>query len=85
MGRPCLKPPSLKHTHTRTPPKKTQLFDRWQRQGVAAPESAPVMEAFTALAVAMRARFEPYAQPVFEGAMTAVRAMQEAKAAQVCA
>jgi hypothetical protein len=60
-----------------------QLFDRWSRQGLAAPESAPVMEAFSALAVAMRGGFEAFAKPVFEGAMQVVLLMQEAKAAQV--
>jgi hypothetical protein len=68
---------------TRTPHPPAQLFDRWQRQGMASPESAPVMEAFNALAVAMRDKFEPYAKPVFEGAVQVVRVMQEAKAAQV--
>lgn len=74
--------PLSPNTHP-LPPFPPQLFERWQRQGIAAPESAPVMEAFTSLAVAMRDRFEPFAAPVFEGAMTVVRGMREAKAAQV--
>jgi hypothetical protein len=60
-----------------------QLCERWQQQGLAAPESAPVMEALTSLAIAFRDRFEPYAKPVFEAAMGVVTLMQEAKAAQV--
>ncbi|GBF88521.1 transportin-like protein [Raphidocelis subcapitata] len=59
-----------------------QLFERWQHQGVAAPESAPIMEALTSLAVAFRDRFEPYAKPVFDAAVGVVGIMQEAKAAQ---
>ena len=62
-----------------------QLCERWQRQGLAAPESAPVMEALNNVAVATRERFEPFAKPVFEAAITVVRAMQEAKAAAAAA